>query len=276
MIVERTVFSSPLVKIGMLRMPAHHPDFARTTTTDNCAIVFPREALVIQKDNGDRWISDPTATSLWNRGDIYTRTALTNQGAVGDWYAVDASLALEIVGSVDPCAENRPDRPFKRSHVRTDPATFLFQRGLLERVTAANFDSALEIEEAVIRIVRASARALHGEPRPSRLTLQEEIVERAEACLARRFDENLSVAEVAKEAGTSPFHLCRLFRKLRNSTLHGRLNEIRLRKSLDLLTDTSMELTAISLALGFSSHSHFTSSFRKYFGLTPSLFRARI
>jgi AraC-like DNA-binding protein len=48
---------------------------------------------------------------------------------------------------------------------------------------------------------------------------------------------------------------------------------LRLRASLERLAAGAVDLTALALELGFSSHSHFTDSFRKEFGCTPSAIR---
>jgi AraC family transcriptional regulator len=47
---------------------------------------------------------------------------------------------------------------------------------------------------------------------------------------------------------------------------------LRLARALDLL-DNYDDLTALSLELGFSSHSHFSSAFRNAYGRTPSEFK---
>jgi len=43
--------------------------------------------------------------------------------------------------------------------------------------------------------------------------------------------------------------------------------------ALDQVVDTSRDLAAIGVDLGFSSHSHFTAAFRTCFGVTPSTLR---
>jgi AraC family transcriptional regulator len=35
-----------------------------------------------------------------------------------------------------------------------------------------------------------------------------------------------------------------------------------------------MDLTELSVTLGYSSHSHFTAAFRRHYGIPPSLLRA--
>jgi AraC-like DNA-binding protein len=47
---------------------------------------------------------------------------------------------------------------------------------------------------------------------------------------------------------------------------------LRLTRALDLLARCD-DLTRLSLDLGFSSHSHFTSAFRRAYGCTPAYFR---
>jgi AraC-like DNA-binding protein len=47
---------------------------------------------------------------------------------------------------------------------------------------------------------------------------------------------------------------------------------LRLARALDLLGQYD-DLTALSLDLGFSSHSHFSASFREVYGRSPSAFR---
>ena len=50
---------------------------------------------------------------------------------------------------------------------------------------------------------------------------------------------------------------------------------LRLHASLEMLRDTSRDLSTIALDLGFADHSHFTMAFRRRFGVTPSGWRGR-
>jgi len=104
---------------------------------------------------------------------------------------------------------------------------------------------------------------------------QEEIVWRAEAVVARRFRERLTLGEIAAEVGASPFHLCRLFTQQRDFSLHAYQVQLRLRTALEYVVDTRKDLTELSFEVGFSSHSHFTSAFKRQFGVTPSALRTQ-
>ena len=56
-------------------------------------------------------------------------------------------------------------------------------------------------------------------------------------------------------------------------SLHAYRNQLRLRASLERLHEPGVDLIDIALDLGFSSHSHFTETFRRSFGKTPSVVR---
>lgn len=91
--------------------------------------------------------------------------------------------------------------------------------------------------------------------------------------IARRFTRNLSLSEIAREVETSVFHLARIFKARTGFSLHAYRNQLRLRAALERLPDRAVDLINIALDLGFSSHSHFTETFRRHFGQTPSVIR---
>jgi AraC family transcriptional regulator len=100
-----------------------------------------------------------------------------------------------------------------------------------------------------------------------------ELVERARAVLAEHPDGRLSLAALAATVGCSPFHLARTFRASTGTSVHQYQLRLRLSLALDRLADGADDLSALALDLGFASHSHFTTVFRRTFGTTPSAFR---
>jgi AraC-like DNA-binding protein len=80
---------------------------------------------------------------------------------------------------------------------------------------------------------------------------------------------------MARAVHASPFHLARIFQQRTGVPVHRYLTQLRLRAALERLADGADDLTALALELGFSSHSHFTDSFRREFGCAPSTVRAR-
>jgi AraC-like DNA-binding protein len=45
---------------------------------------------------------------------------------------------------------------------------------------------------------------------------------------------------------------------------------------MERLAEGASDLTAVALGLGFASHSHFSSAFRREFALPPSVFRREL
>jgi AraC-like DNA-binding protein len=88
--------------------------------------------------------------------------------------------------------------------------------------------------------------------------------------VATRFKERLTLELMASACRTSPFHASRVFRAVTGETLHRHLTRVRLRAALFELQGAAGRLTEIALALGFSSHSHFTQAFQEEFGCAPS------
>jgi AraC-like DNA-binding protein len=73
----------------------------------------------------------------------------------------------------------------------------------------------------------------------------------------------------------SPFHLARAFRRHTGYTLHEYRTHLRLRAVVERLEHGDEDLAAIARHVGFSSHSHLTATFRRTFGVPPSVVRTR-
>jgi AraC-like DNA-binding protein len=99
-----------------------------------------------------------------------------------------------------------------------------------------------------------------------------ERVEAVKTFLAARLTERVTLDDVARAVHVSPFHLARIFQQQTGVPVHRYLTQLRLRASLERLSD---DLTVVALELGFSSHSHFTDAFRREFGVSPSEMRHR-
>jgi transcriptional regulator GlxA family with amidase domain len=73
----------------------------------------------------------------------------------------------------------------------------------------------------------------------------------------------------------SPYHLSHLFRHKAGTPVYRFVVRTRLARALDAVLDTDTGLAAIAHDTGFASHSHFTTHFRDFFGLTPLQLRRR-
>ena len=104
--------------------------------------------------------------------------------------------------------------------------------------------------------------------RPQRLP-REELARAVQAMVIAAPAERHSLSALAGALNVSPFHLAHVFRAEVGTSIHQYVLQLRLRLALERLAEGATSLSALGLDLGFSSHSHFTTSFRKHFGLTP-------
>jgi AraC family transcriptional regulator len=85
---------------------------------------------------------------------------------------------------------------------------------------------------------------------------------------------DISLNELAALANLSPGHFLRAFKKATGSTPLSYRNSLRIERACDLLRHSSLSMSRIALDLGFASSSHFSDSFRRHYGMSPSMFRA--
>jgi len=274
---DRIVFDSGSVRIGAFRCDLSHPSFHDTGPIQNWCFVFPRTAVQIERDGERAFVSNPNNVVFYNRGQIYVRNAISAEGDRCDWFGVDLVIAQDVVGSFDPGFESRPERPFRFARGWSDAQTYLLQRRLFEQVSGGTATDPLAVEEIVITLLERVVSSAYGTcaARHTRYKEQNDVVHYLERVLSEQWAEDLTLADIAREAGMSLYHVCRMFRSATGTTLHQYRHELRLRWSLEGVIESRRPLVDIALDAGFSSHSHFTSSFRRQFALTPSRVRLR-
>lgn len=99
-------------------------------------------------------------------------------------------------------------------------------------------------------------------------------IERAVAYIAAHLDAPLVVADIARAAHLSEFHLHRVFREAVGETIGRFVSRRRLETAaLRLAYETDRTIADIALSSGYSSNSNFTKAFTAYFGVSPSRVR---
>ena len=286
--VERLLFRSDVVAIGSFRCPATHPLFRDSGPCTHHTFVFPRTATVIRHDGGTPFTATPNCVTLYNQNQGYSRSKISSVDAC-DWYVVADDVLFAAAG---PAAAGRA-RPFAETHVAIASPTYIRQRQLFDRVRSGTIEP-FEVDEEVLGLLdrvlgsgQASGLGPQASdcgwsvprpdacgPRPVSPRLREK-VETAKRLIAVSPGRTIPLRELAAAAGSSPFHLCRAFRTLTGMSMTAWRHSIRLRLSLDLLHDRR-DLSAVAMDLGYASHSHFTATFRRHFGITPSSYRLSV
>lgn len=84
----------------------------------------------------------------------------------------------------------------------------------------------------------------------------------------------LSRSAIARHAGVSPRHLDRLFRETGESFV-ATYHRLRLARAQVLLRQSSLSISEVAVAVGFSSAGHFSRTFKRHLGRSPSALRSR-
>lgn len=104
-----------------------------------------------------------------------------------------------------------------------------------------------------------------------------EAVERARDHLRSAPTCSDDLPTIARLIGVSPFHLARAFRAATGFTLHAYRTRLRMGLALDALArDDGADFSQLALDLGYAHHSHFSSVFRRAYGMSPRVARARL
>ncbi len=88
--------------------------------------------------------------------------------------------------------------------------------------------------------------------------------------------ENISLSDLAENAGIHPVHLSRYFRKFFHLSFGDYIRKIKINKSIEYLKQKEFPITQIAYCCGFADHSHYTRTFKLFTGISPLKFRKMI
>ncbi len=90
----------------------------------------------------------------------------------------------------------------------------------------------------------------------------------------QNWEASLSLADLAKAAGTSKFQILRRFSREMGATPHAYLTQHRVKRAKDMIVAGS-SLADTAFACGFADQSHMTRTFSRQLGLTPGSYAQR-
>lgn len=268
------LYRSALVIVGTFRAHPDHPHFRDSGPTKHSIFVFPRTSVVIRHAGGRSFTADTSTVTYYNQGQRYTRRSVDPRGDLCEWFSVDDRVLRDVLADHDPGVRDREDEFFTFSHGPSDSASYLLQRVIVRHLLAGGEPDRLGVDEMVIEVLERVIALIYSSPASgSSAGRGRRVSETVKEVLHESFDHSPSLEEIADATAVSVYHMCREFRKETGTTIHRYRNQLRLRKALDLVASPDSDLSRVAVRLGYSSHSHFTASFRQAFGLTPSRFR---
>ncbi|MFC9601284.1 bifunctional transcriptional activator/DNA repair enzyme AdaA [Peribacillus butanolivorans] len=91
--------------------------------------------------------------------------------------------------------------------------------------------------------------------------------------IEQHYSEPLTLNTLADISHGSPYHLQRLFKRVKGLSPTEYIQQLRLEKAIRMLESSEQPVTEIGLAVGFSSTPYFITLFKKKTGYTPSGYR---
>jgi AraC-like DNA-binding protein len=102
------------------------------------------------------------------------------------------------------------------------------------------------------------------------------LVQKARQYIDQHKMEPLSLAAVAKAAGASVFHFCKVFRKSTGLKFTDYVARVRLEDAKTQLLNPNRRISEIAYDVGFQSLTQFNRMFKRVFGQSPTEFREHV
>jgi YesN/AraC family two-component response regulator len=87
---------------------------------------------------------------------------------------------------------------------------------------------------------------------------------------------DLNVETLADTIGISRVHLHRKIKDITGLSARDYLKNIRMKQASLLLTDKNLTISEIAYAVGYSNPAHFSSSFKAFYGVSPTEYAGRM
>lgn len=260
---RRTLHSSWLGRIERFSAPGDYP--APCGHSAEYQLVFPYAGAFERHVGAKAVFLDVTRVLFVSAGEDYADTHVAGGGHGSIIITPSLSVLQELCGHAVPSRHPA----FQRVTKPTTPRMNLRCHHLLH-LEASDNDPLLHDELTVALLNEALAptqRVVCASP--------PRVVDRAKEVLHARICEAISLNEIARAVQVSGAYLTDAFTRSEGMPLCRYRMLLRLNRALVDLPRCE-DITRLAIDLGFSSHGHFSSSFKSLFGVSPSAFRAEI
>ncbi|HEV1993933.1 MAG TPA: AraC family transcriptional regulator [Candidatus Acidoferrum sp.] len=137
---------------------------------------------------------------------------------------------------------------------------------LFKEFARGNIDSDLSIESITLEILAA-----YISKRPTAAySIKPDWLRRASETLDACLDQSLSLGSVAKSVGVHPVYFALMFRRFNGCSVGEYVRRRRIEYARRMLANPEIPLTQVALGAGFADQSHFTRTYKRFTGRTPS------
>ena len=277
---RKVLFESLGISVVDFRCRAHVAAEGGEEPNPTHSIVLVRKGLFRRTHQRETVLADANHLLLFNAGAPYRYAHPLPGGDACTILTVQTHRALELVSRHAPADAEHPDRPFGRGHGLSSPRAVRLHWELLHLV--ARQAGGLALEDTLAELAREAVACAYDAPvprgraSPPAQRRRRDLVEAVKLMIGERLEGPPSLTELADVLGCSPYHLSHTFHGTAGLSLRGYVRRLKARVAAERLAADARGLTALALDLGYADHSHFTNSFRREWGVSPSTFRSRL
>lgn len=170
----------------------------------------------------------------------------------------------------------KPALSLKDNHIKFDSNLKIIMKMFMDegKYKQAGYEYIMESlsNQIIVNLLRSAGKNLCDiESSKSKLTKTN--IDSAIHFLKECYSTEFSLSDVAKTVNLSPYHFARVFKAQTGKTTYQYLMEIKIEKAKQLLAVGKVSIKEVCLLCGFNSHSHFTSMFTKFVGVSPTEYR---
>jgi len=231
-------------------------------------LVFPYRGVYVHHTGQAETVAEANQVVFFNEGEPYRVSHPVEGGDASLSIGTDEQTLLELLPADVLHTKNRT--LLNRPRMRIDARTQLLAALVRHRLTCGVIET-LEAEDLILSLV-SRALGKRTSYAASGSVGRQKLADRAKLVLSSSLGRRWTLAEIGSAVGVSPVYLTQVFRQVEGLPLYRYQLQLRLARALDLLNDCA-DLTGLALDLGFSSYSHFSTTFKQAYGLTPLAFQ---
>lgn len=171
------------------------------------------------------------------------------------------------------------DQPERFEHgllTKSDQRISLAANQLIELYAADSFINHLRIQSLLLEIIIHQIEGLYAENEHKELIENKGLYDKIQ--LARQLiDEDLSqnhsISSLAKAVGTNEQYLKQHFKKFFGKTVQNYITEKKMEHAKALILAGKYRVSDVARMTGYKHSTHFTTAFKKYFGIIPNSLR---
>lgn len=263
-----SLLSSPTVTIRDTHCQGSCQSMSPEEYTTTTQLIFPYRGVYVRHVGHDQAVAEANQVLFFNAHEGY-RVSHPVAGGDGSLTLVLEESQLQELAPLDILQRSsgiafRPRR--LRIDARTQALVAILRHSLHEKVAEP-----LEAEVLALTLVRRTLGPRRSHT-PGATAGRQKLVDRAKLLLSSDLMRRWTLAEIARGLRVSPVYLTQVFQQVEGLPLYRYQLRLRLAGALDLIARYN-DLTTLALDLGFSSHSHFSSAFRRLYGYSPSAFK---